>query len=85
MSRFSLSILISRTSEPISASGWIVPSSLLASDTEIRVVLSVILAFKSSRLIRPLGKTFTAVPLYCCATARTESCSVSRYKTSPLP
>ena len=38
---------------PISAIGWITPISLLAAMIVTRIVLSVIAAFSSSRLMRP--------------------------------
>ncbi len=50
-------IPFSLASLPISAIGWIVPISLLANITEIRIVLSVIALRTSSTSTSPSGPT----------------------------
>src|SRR3989442_1141731 len=71
-------IPFSFASLPIAAMSWIVPISLFANMTEMRIVLSVIAFFTSSTSTRPFGCTGTYVTANPCRSSRLQVSSPAR-------
>ena len=71
-------IPFSFASFPIAAMSWIVPISLFANMTEIRIVLSVIAFLTSSTSTRPFGCTGTYVTASPCRSSRLQVSSPAR-------
>ena len=68
----------SLASLPMAAISWIVPISLLANMTEIRMVLSVRARRISSTSISPSGCTGTAVTSNPCRSSRLQTSRLAR-------